>query len=235
VNGTLVIAYLRQRLTSPIRLALLAATFVFPLLFVAAAPGMGLSQFGDSLAFTLILGGGMIGQDVSSGVLQLLLARPVTRRDYALSRWLAVALGASVLVILQISMASVILLARGATLSVETVAGTLLAMVSSAFGIASVVLALSALAAGLADVGLFFMTMLSATVVQAIGSATNRGWVTQVGSQLGEILVPSLAWNRVVGAGMSWHELTAYASTVTLALAIAILLLNRRELSYASG
>jgi hypothetical protein len=33
----------------------------------------------------------------------------------------------------------------------------------------------------------------------------------------------------------SWFELTAWASTITLALAVAIVRVNRRELSYAAA
>ncbi len=235
MNPTLVLAHLRQRLTSPIRLAFLAATFFFPLLFVAAAPGMGLSQIHDSLPFVLILGSGMIGLDVSSGVLQLVLARPVTRREYAISRWLATAFGAAAFSTIQVTLASMILVLRGGTVNAESVAATLLATWSSAFGASAVLMALSTLVPGLADLGLFVMIMISTSVLQMIGSAARLSWVTRAGVVVGESLNPVLDWSRIFGGSVSWHELAAYASTVTLALAVGIFVLNRKELSYASG
>ena len=37
-----------------------------------------------------MIAAGTIGQDVSSGVLQLLFARPVRRSEYVLSRWIGI-------------------------------------------------------------------------------------------------------------------------------------------------
>ena len=39
---------------------------------------------------------------------------------------------------------------------------------------------------------------------------------------------------KVLGPATSWYEIFAYLSTVTLSLALAIVILNRKELSYAS-
>ena len=94
MNLTLIAAFLQHRLSSPLRMLFLAAFVLMPLLFVTAAPGMGLTPLEDSFWFVIVLGAGAIGQDVSSGVLQLLLARPITRPEYVTSRWLAVAIGA---------------------------------------------------------------------------------------------------------------------------------------------
>jgi len=235
MNPTLILAYLRQRLTSPIRLVFLGTAFFFPLLFIAAAPGMGLSQIHDSLSFALIFGVGMIGLDVSSGVLQLVLARPVTRTEYVLSRWFATALGAATFSVLQGAIATLILHWRGGPVTLESVAGMLLATVSSAFGASAVLMALSTLAPGLADIGLFVLIMISTSVLQMTGSAMNQEWVTRAGALIGESSNPTLEWNRLFGASMSWHEILAYTSTIALALAIGILMINRKELSYASG
>jgi ABC-2 family transporter protein len=235
MNATLILAHLRQRLTSPIRLAFLAATFFFPLLFVAAAPAMGLSQIHDSLAFVLILGAGMVGLDVSSGVLQLVLARPVSRREYLISRWLATAFGAAGFAALQVALATAIVILRGGAVAPEMVATALLATTSSAFGASAVLLALSTLGPGLADLGLFVMIMISTSVLQMAGTAAKVAWVARAGTLIGESLNPTLEWSRLFGAAVSWHELAAYASTVTLALAVGIWVLNRKELSYAAG
>src|SRR5919198_2264006 len=113
MNATLIVASIRQRLSSPIRMALLAALFVFPLLPVAFAPAAGLWFLGDSLGIALVLAAGAIGSDVSAGVLLLLFARPVRRSEYVLSRWCALGLGAALVRLGQIAIATAILAARG--------------------------------------------------------------------------------------------------------------------------
>jgi hypothetical protein len=235
MKGALITAYLRQRLVSPIRMVFLALGFVFPLLSIAVAPGLGLRPLEGAGWFALILGAGMIGQDVSSGVLQLILARPLSRRDYALSRWLAVACGAGFVGILQVSMAYLILAARGATPAPEDLATALLGMASSALGVAAVLAAFSALVPGIGDLGIYFMMTFATTVAQTLGGMLSWPWMSRAGMLISESLTPSLEWHRIFGPALSWHELFAYASTVTLMLAVAILVLNRRELSYASG
>ncbi|TMQ71594.1 MAG: hypothetical protein E6K81_09690, partial [Candidatus Eisenbacteria bacterium] len=95
MNLTLLLATWRQRLMSPIRVVLLGGLLVVPLLGVAFVHGAGLSILGDSVGLTLVFAVGMIGQDVSSGVLQLLFARPVRRPEYVWSRWLATGLAAT--------------------------------------------------------------------------------------------------------------------------------------------
>ena len=37
-----------------------------------------------------------------------------------------------------------------------------------------------------------------------------------------------------MGSGVSWFEVVSYLSTVTLCLAVAVLVINRREISYAT-
>ena len=57
-----------------------------------------------------------------------------------------------------------------------------------------------------------------------------------VAAEMEKLLVPSIDLARSLGSNpVSWHPLVAYASTVTLALALAIVVVNRKELSYASA
>ena len=90
MNATLLLSFWRQRFTSPIRLVLLAVAFGVPLLILVFMPSAGFTPLGDTTGLALIFAVGMIGQDLSSGVLQLLFARPVRRAEYVVSRWLGV-------------------------------------------------------------------------------------------------------------------------------------------------
>jgi ABC-type transport system involved in multi-copper enzyme maturation permease subunit len=234
MNGTLITAFLRQRMTSPIRLVFLIGAMGFPLLFVAAAPASGFSALETSLNFALIFGAGMIGQDTASGVLQLLFARPVRRDVYAISRWFAASRAATVMAVVQVGLAALVLAARGARPEAGDVAIAWANHVTSAFGPTAPLLALSALVPGLGDLGLMLLIYVFAGILQMAGGAMNQANVSQLGHVMQDFLNPMIDFHQVLGPAISWNEIVSYLSTVTLSLALAIVVLNRKELSYAS-
>ena len=67
MNRVLIVYCLKERLLSPIRLALLALFLVIPLVFRVLRPDCDLPDATDMLWLALILGAGIIGRDVSSG------------------------------------------------------------------------------------------------------------------------------------------------------------------------
>jgi hypothetical protein len=235
VNLTLVLATLRQRFTSPPRVILLLVLGWFPLLQVFFAPALGLGPVGDCYWFALVLAAGMIGQDLSAGTLQLLLARPVTRTSYVLSRWAGVALGATGVALVQIGIASLLLSARGMppdARALLVVAGN---TVLVACGAAAVMALLSSLVPALGDI--FLLAALFTTTIPLIGVGQVRGWpaLLRAAEEVQRTLYPKLDLAPLVhGAAPSGFEVVSYLSTVTLCLAVAIVVLNRRELSYVS-
>jgi ABC-type transport system involved in multi-copper enzyme maturation permease subunit len=235
MNTALLITFWRQRLGSPIRLALLGVITGMPLLGVAFMRA-GLSTLGDSLGIVMVLGAGMIGQDVSSGVLTLLFARPVRRDEYVFNRWLAVGIAASAIALLQLVAAVTLMTLRGTMPPVPDIAWFLLGRIADSFGLAAVLVLLSSLMPGVADLALYLLLMLSTGVMQMIGGFGHWTWLSRAGSEIGSSLHPVVDVARIVQTSpMAWYPLVAYASTVTLCLALAIVLLNRKELSYASG
>ena len=113
MNVTLVSALLRQRLASPMRMFILFALTV-PALGISALTGAFAPVVGGGYWFALVLAAGAIGQDVSSGVLHLTFARPVTRSSYVLSRWGAAAAGGFALALARLLLACALLSLRGA-------------------------------------------------------------------------------------------------------------------------
>lgn len=236
MNLTLVTTLWRQRLSSPVRLAIAGVLTIMPLLGVAFMPGAGLALLGDGLGLTLVLGAGMIGQDVSSGVLHLLCARPVRRPEYVVSRWLGVAFAASAISLLQIGIACGLMVARGIAPSPQDVLMFASGRIFQSFGIAAVLALFSSLIGGLGDLGLYLMANLLTGVIQTVGQVKRWDWVQRAGTELGGALTPSIDLARLAAASpMPWYPILAYASTVALCLALAILVVNRKELSYASG
>jgi hypothetical protein len=235
MNLALMVALWRQRLTSPMRLALLGTMLGFPLLAVAFMHG-GLSVLGSSQGIVLVLGAGMIGQDVSSGVLQLLFARPVRRPHYVVSRWLGVAIAASAVALLQIAIALPMMAARGSAPSAQEALLYAAGRVLESFGLAAVLALLSSLAPGFGDLALYLLFTLTAGVVQMAGRMKQWGWADRLGGELLASLQPTIDVGRLIAASpLPWYPIIAYASTLTLCLALAIVAVNRRELSYASG
>ena len=234
MNRAIVTALWRQRLGSPLRLLLLAAAFLPPLgiavLMRSPTPVLGTASF-----FALVLAAGAIGQDVSSGVLQLTFARPVTRAAYVTSRWFAASTGGALLFLAQLALTLVLLAARSASPDGLDMVAAALTGVTAAFVAAAVMVALSACVGGLGDVALYALAVIAIPVARQVAMMRGAPWVVTVLDEVHRTLqpAPSFAWFAGHG-GPAWTELVAAASTVALGLAIAIALVNRKELSYAA-
>jgi ABC-type transport system involved in multi-copper enzyme maturation permease subunit len=236
VNRTLIVTFVRQRLSSPIRLTLLALAFLFPLGTVYAVPGAGPAALGGNLGFALILSAGLIGQDLSSGVLQLLFARPIRRFEYVLNRWLAAAGLATAIAIGRLLIAVVIMALRGAPATAANVATTAGDDALMALGAAAVITMFSALVGGLGDLALLFVSMMTAQGIQGIGGMAHNAAVQRAGAELGAFVQPHVELAQCLTLhDFPWFMVTSYASTVSLCLVIAIVAVSRRELSYASA
>jgi hypothetical protein len=236
VNLTLVLATLRQRFTSPIRLLIVLLFGWMPMIAIVVAPRAGFAALGDGYFLALALAAGMIGQDLSSGTLQLLLARPVTRAQYVLSRWGAVAAGTFAIAVLQALLAALIMALRGAPVPWDQAARFLANGALLALGTSAVMALLSSLAAGLGDLGLLFLIFLSAQVLEKVGMFKSWDWLTRGAGELLRALKPELDLAPFFHGGpVAWLAVVSYLSTVTLCLGLAVVVMNRRELSYASS
>jgi len=236
VNPTLMTALWRQRLTSPVRMAIAGMLTGVPLLAVAFMPGAGLALLGGGQGLILTLGAGMIGQDVSSGVLQLLFARPVRRPEYVVSRWLGVAIAAAAISLLQLAIAYALLAARGIPPTAQDIVMFGAGRVLEGLGGAAVLVLFSSLVGGFGDLGIYLLVNLGAGVLQMAGQVKRWLWMERMGTEINGALTPTLDLARLVTASpMPWFPIVSYASTVVLCLALAIVIVNRKELSYASG
>jgi len=115
VTAVLVATFLRHRLRSPVRLALMFTAFAFSLLPVLIE--RSLLRLGETSAvmFAVIAAAGAIGQDVSSGVVQLTFARPVVRWRYVIARWLGATLLAGAAGVALVVAGMITVVARGGT------------------------------------------------------------------------------------------------------------------------
>jgi hypothetical protein len=235
MNATLVSALLRQRLASPMRMFILFA-LAAPALGIAALTGTLVPVVGGGYWFALVLAAGAIGQDVSSGVLHLTFARPVTRSSYVLSRWFAAAAGGFALALARLLLAAALLALRGAAPNLTELCAAALEDALLAPVGAAVMVMLSAFVDGLGDVALFALSTLGLQVGHMVAQAKDWTIADRALVELQRTLKPELTFPWLSGhAGQLWNPYVAALSTITLALAVAILAVNRRELSYAAG
>lgn len=234
MNPTLIAAFWRQRLTSPIRLVLLGLFFGMPVLATALARS-GLTLLGDSNALVMIFAAGMIGQDVSSGVLQLLFARPVRRWEYVFSRWMAVGGAATIVGLLQVLAASALLAARGAAPEPGDVAMFAAHRVLECFGLAAVFAMLSSLVGGVGDLGLYLVGTLVGAIALMVAQFQGSSVLARAASEWMGFLTPKLDLSQLAGAStLPLFPIASYLSTLALSLCLAVVFVNRKELSYAA-
>ncbi len=234
MNVTLVAAFLRQRFTSPMRLGLIVLMTLFPLAGVAIMGQLALLA-GIASPLALIFAAGAVGQDVSSGTLQLLFVRPVTRLRYLCSRWLAAVIGAVGLTLFMLLLGTLVLLLRGAPPAPAELVRMVLESTAAAAGSAAIMIMFSTLVGGLGDVGLYVGTLIVLQMLATLGQFKHWSWLERACSEVQGTLSPALSFAWLTQhMPPSWFALTAWASSITLALAIGSARLNRRELSYAA-
>lgn len=236
MNRTIVLATLEQRLKSPLRMTLAVLGFGLPLLGLWFLPMTGVETLDHGFKFGVLFGAGLIGQDLSAGVLQLLFARPVTRWSYVLSRWFACTAFATVLTVAQVGLGTLIVQVRGFPADPAEAALFAGTQALAAIGIVSVLTLLSSLIGGFGDLGLYLVLGITAMVTKVVGQVGGSGWVGRIGDEIGRFLTPGLNLERLVyDPPVSWFLIAAYLATVFGCLALAVMRINRRELSYASS
>ncbi|MBI1798033.1 MAG: ABC transporter permease subunit [Candidatus Eisenbacteria bacterium] len=235
MNPTLIAAFWMQRLTSPIRVVLLGLAFGIPLLAIGAM-NAGLTALGDSAGLTMIFAVGMIGQDLSSGVLQLLFARPVRRAEYVFSRWIAVGAAAGAVGLVQTAIAGALMAAHGSAPPATEFALFAVQRVLECFGVAAVFTLLSTLIAGVGDLAFYFVGSITSAVGGLVAQSQHWTIVVRAADELDKFLSPKLPLAQMINASpFQFTPLVSYLSTVSLCLVLAIVVMNRKELSYASG
>ena len=236
MSRPLLLATIRWWLASPIRLLVLAAAALVPVLGSVLSQGRLPSASGAS-TLALILGAGIIGQSVSAGTLPLILARPIRRSTLVLTRWLTV--GSAALGVFGASTLATWLLGSSAGMETQTPGDVALVLTEAAlraFGTAAVLVALSALVRGYGDIAIWIVAGILALLTGEVGQAKDIPALRWIAKRALDFLSPSVDLRQLIGARpIPISGLAAWAFTVTLCLALAIVFLNRKELSYASG
>jgi hypothetical protein len=153
-----------------------------------------------------------------------------------MNRWLGVAAAGFAVSLLQLALACAILAARGHAATAPVVLAFTAGRLVECLGLAAVLALLSSLIGGFGDLGLYLLASLSSTIVQMAGQVKGWPWLQRLGAELLASLNPAIDFDLLMNTSpMPWFPIVAWLSTVTACLAVAILVINRRELSYASS
>jgi ABC-type Na+ efflux pump permease subunit len=237
MNRAIFLATVRERINNSGRMVLLGLFVLLGVLeAVQARTGGGAPGHTLVVYLALVLGSGLIGTDVSAGVLHLLFLRPVSRMEYVLSKWLAVSAGCAVVAFLRLALYVGILSLGRSPVDWDAVTQNGLDCLLVSFGVSAVLACFSALGEGYADLRIYLLVFLLGVVLQALGGLRGEPWWDVVARQIYEVLVPRIDLGSALDTTATLIlALVSYLSTVSAAVTLAVVAVNRRELSYAAG
>ncbi len=232
MNPVIILNTLRERSSSVVVILILAVIGLLPRIVAMVVGAPSLPEPDSHVLAAWILGAGIIGKQVRSGVLQLVFVRPVTRSEYVYSKYFALATAVFVfsLIVWLVSCASFWF--HPAELKLQEAFMNLADHLILSFGIASVIVFLSSLRSGYGDVGLIILLYLTIPLFQQIGAKFSLDSLKRAAVEIERFLTPNFS-TTMFGGDISWFSICSYFSTITLCLVLAILVLNRKELSYA--
>ncbi len=238
MNREIFLATIEQRLRSPVRLALAGAFILFaaaPYLLVLVMREMprviAPSTHGAMLA--LVFAAGVLGQEFSSGAPQITFTRPLTRWSWVLSRALAVALLAAACAVLPYA------IAIGTGFPIADAGLAALEQVIQVAGTTAVVVGLSALVPGLTDLAVLAGANIGFGILGFVAQVVQKEPLRTVAGRVKDYAEPWFAPKLALigllhGGAFSPHAFFQVASTIVFWLVVAIAMVNRKELSYAT-
>ncbi|HMF07682.1 MAG TPA: hypothetical protein VKJ00_01025 [Thermoanaerobaculia bacterium] len=228
--------FLRQKLGSPATIFVLCLLALMASLPLNAGQGFGST---DTLA-ALILAAGCVSRDASSGALQMILSRPLSRVGYLAGRYLGI------LAALLLFLAGAIALAAALHAVMESLSGGLPQVFSlKAAGLAAAraflggallvaaVLFFSTYLRGWGDVLAVVLFFLLFNSMQGLGTALHFPVLAKAGELARANFAPSIAWENVfAGRDVLGEAVGRYVLALAGYATLAVLIFSRREFSY---
>jgi ABC-type transport system involved in multi-copper enzyme maturation permease subunit len=209
-----------------------------------------LSDTNPAVYMALIWCSGVIGNQVSDGTLPLLFSRPVSTVQYVTSKWFAVGSAAALTCLAQ-SLAELLIALCDYPFMIDPVSAATRVFVRTliSFGVAAFFTLLSSLVSGLKDLGVYFLLVILQTIMAGLAqikadSVPYPFWKAVVqavipssraGSDiLSGLLRPSIDIELMMSAATAvWSTIFFYIAAVTGCVALAVFVLNRKELPYS--
>jgi hypothetical protein len=220
------------RRTHWIRFALLIVLFISGYFTIAAE---GSVSAGQGLWFVWIFGTGIIGKDVSEGVLNLLFSRPIKRAEYVFSKWMAVGFMATPVTWLYLAVGWGILWHMKAPPAWTDMGTSLVLALLICFGASAALVFLSTLVPGFGDLALMFLILLAAQLLRWWVAGQPWPLVKWVLKNVGVFLFPASQWTGMGLGDISLFDWIGYFAIVTIWLTLAVAMMNRKEITYANS
>jgi len=229
--------FLRQKFGSVGTLIALGLLALFAALPLNANQGFGPAA---TLA-VLLIAAGSVSRDISSGAIQMILSRPLTRSEYLFGRYFGTLL---TYVGFLISSVVIAFLLGRLFLSTSPLAeapafswlaagrGAVEAIFAGAL-LAAIVLFFSTFLRGWGDVLALVLATILLGSTQALGRQLNKPALVQAGRIASENLYPTPDWSQILaGRDILSVPTSQYFLALTCYLALATLVFDRREFSY---
>jgi hypothetical protein len=232
--------FLRQKFGS---VGVVIALAVLALLSAGEAVAMGRATALESGGFfaLLVLAAASVSKDISSGALQMILARPIRRADYLFGRYCGILLGYAAYLAATVVIALLFSPLLGRLLGGENAgkptaadlgraaAGALL----SAALFAAVLLFFSTFLRGYGDVLAYFLLSLMLSAPDALARPLEMPWLSKAGTLVRENVLPRVSWDEVLrGEDALSPRIGEFVLAVAAYLIFAALIFSRREFSY---
>lgn len=234
MNGALMRAFWQHRIRSRPRMIFLFVWIGMELGHVWFLPGDWSAIYGDSYVFALLFGVGMIGQDVSSGAAQLILARPVTRLEYLMSRIAATIVGSAAFCAVEFGAALAFAMTHGVRTPWHEVTAVAMSLALGAIASGAVIGLWSSVARGLGDAAIVAGLFLGAAFIDFVSAMKQWDW--------GHALTPWIWWiarpvvkieEFLVGGEVLAKALLRTAALILASVALGYAALRRKELTYS--
>lgn len=216
-----------RRARSPIRLVVAAAILLGPVVLQVVAAEVELPTLAAPCFVAAILGAGLIALDRDRGLLGLVFAQPIRRSSYVLGRWAGATILCGTLFTAQLalSLAAALCLFEDPLPDARQVGTWLFLCWLSLAAMTAIMTLLSTMLGGIADasslIGGAFLVALGADVAGRFGLRADS---MAVARHVLRVIHPQLALET------SHAGIAAVASNASLALVLAILVVNRREI-----
>jgi ABC-type transport system involved in multi-copper enzyme maturation permease subunit len=217
-------------------ISLVALDLLGALLLITGQSSTGLV----TVLAVFVVTAGIVSRDAASGALQMILSRPILRAQYLYGRYLAaLTLLAGFLVSV---FATAVLIDRAAALAGWTgdsafVWKEALTAVAADFPRAAldaaILLFFSTFLRGLGDALAFVLSGIVLNLVPQIAMALRNPGLARIARRVISNVVPDGAWGSILHGGPVLQEATGeWALAIAVYLFLALVIFNRRELSY---
>lgn len=221
--------FLKQKFESP----LVSVTLAVLALLIATPPA--LSNGAARLVALLLIASGAVSRDASSGALQMILARPISRTEYLGGRLLGVMAAYAIFLSVAAVFALVLSFRFGGTSMLLSAAlpRALLGALLDGLQVAVLLLLLSTLLPSFGDALGYLFLWIAFSAASGFATALGKADLAKAARAVQENLLPEVRWDAVLaGRSIPAEALGRWVLAVTLCFVLAAAVLSRREFAY---